>query len=103
MTSVLYSAGLNYQAGNPVRQEFASVRREAVSLRKQLETLTEQNLILQKHLMKLLSATEDGSSEFSKDMLLLSSQDVAVTSMQSNLSMNNSGMNGNNQGNRFRR
>ncbi len=42
MTSVLYSAGLNYQAGNPVRQEIMAVRREVDSLRKQLEILTEE-------------------------------------------------------------
>jgi hypothetical protein len=76
MTSVLYSAGLNYQTGNPVRQEIVTVRREVDSLRKQIEMLTEENLIYRKHLMKLLQGTDAGAAEFTKDLMALSSQNV---------------------------
>ena len=58
MTSVLYGAGLNYQLGNPVRQEIVAVRREVDALRKQLEHLTEENIIYRKYLMKLLQKDE---------------------------------------------
>ncbi len=72
MTSVLYGAGLNYQAGNPVRQEIVAVRRDAEALRKQVELLTEENLIYRKHIMKLLGGTEEGNGEFTKDLMALS-------------------------------
>jgi hypothetical protein len=68
MTSVLYSSGLNYQQGNPVRQEIVAVRREVDSLRKQVELLTEENMVYKKYLTKLIQATEDGAGEFTKDM-----------------------------------
>jgi predicted transcriptional regulator len=77
MTSVLYSAGLNYQMGNPVRQEIVAVRREVDALRKQVETLTEENLVYRKHLLKLLSSSDDESkakaaqAEFTRDLMLL--------------------------------
>jgi hypothetical protein len=72
MTSVLYSAGLNYQSGNPVRQEFNTIRREMDSLRKQVESLTEENLIYRKHIMKLLEGTDGGSAEFTRDLMSVS-------------------------------
>ena len=72
MTSVLYCAGLNYQLGNPVRQEIVAVRREVDSLRKTIETLVEENLIYRKYLMKLLQKDEDGSTEFTRDLMSLS-------------------------------
>jgi hypothetical protein len=62
MTSVLYSGGLNYQSGNPVRAEIVAVRREVSELRKQLETLTEENSILRKFLLKLLRDNNDETS-----------------------------------------
>jgi hypothetical protein len=71
MTSVLYGAGLNYQLGNPVRQEIVAVRREVDSLRKQIEMLTEENLIYRKHLMKLLQKDEAGNKEFTQDLMSL--------------------------------
>lgn len=74
MTSVLYSAGVNYQSGNPVRQEILSVRRDVDSLRKQIELLTEENLIYRKHLMKLLQATEGGVNEFTRDIMTLTNE-----------------------------
>ena len=77
MTSVLYSAGLNYQTGNPVRQEIVAVRREVESLRKQLEVATEENLIYRKHIMKLLQSTEGGAGEFTSDLMRLSTNDSA--------------------------
>jgi hypothetical protein len=75
MTSVLYSGGLNYQSGNPVRQEIVTIRREVDSLRKQLEVLTEENLVYRKYLMKLLVVDETSTlgSELTKDLMSLSS------------------------------
>ena len=73
MTSVLYSAGLNYQTGNPVRQEIVAIRREVDLLRKQLELVTEENLVYRKHLMKLSQKSEDGNAEFTQDLMTLSS------------------------------
>jgi len=73
MTSVLYSAGLNYQMGNPVRQEIVAVRRDVDSLRKQVDALTEENLVFRKHLMRLLQNTEGGGAEFTKDLMTLAS------------------------------
>jgi len=62
MTSVLYSSGLNYQSGNPVRQEIMQMHRDVDSLRKQVEMLTEENLVYRKHLMKLVQAKENGGT-----------------------------------------
>jgi len=73
MTSVLYSAGLNYQSGNPVRTEILAVRREVDSLRKQVEQLTEENLVYRKHLMKLVQASESGASELTADLIRVTS------------------------------
>lgn len=70
MTSVLYGAGLNYQLGNPVRQEIVAVRREVDALRKQVELLTEENLIYRKHLMKVLQK-EGGNNELMNDLMSL--------------------------------
>lgn len=76
MTSVLYSAGLNYQTGNPVRQEIVAVRRELDSLRKHVEVLSEENNVYRKHLLKLLQGSEEseaaGVSEFKRDLMALS-------------------------------
>lgn len=74
MTSVLYSAGLNYQMGNPVRQEIVAVRREVDSLRKTVESLTEENLVYRKYLMKLLKPSDgaDESGDLLNDLLQLS-------------------------------
>lgn len=77
MTSVLYSAGLNYQAGNPVRQEIVAVRREVDSLRKQIESLTEENLVYRKYIMKILGKEEINSSEFTRDLMSLVSGGAA--------------------------
>ncbi len=71
MTSVLYGAGLNYQIGNPVRQEIVSVRREVDSLRKQIESLTEENLVYRKYLMKLIQKEEGNTNEFTRDLMSL--------------------------------
>jgi hypothetical protein len=73
MTSVLYGAGLNYQVGNPVRQEIVAVRRDLDNLRKQVEILTEENLIYRKHIMALLQKEENGNSDFTKDIMALAS------------------------------
>jgi hypothetical protein len=79
MTSVLYGAGLNYQIGNPVRQEIVAVKREVDSLRKQFEQLIEENLIYRKYLMKLLQKDEDGTTEFTRDLMALSSLSSSVS------------------------
>lgn len=77
MTSVLYSAGLNYQTGNPVRQEIVAVRRELDALRKHVEVLSEENNVYRKHLLKLLQGSEEnetaGVAEFKRDLMALSS------------------------------
>jgi regulator of replication initiation timing len=82
MSSVLYSGGLNYQAGNPVRTEIVSVRRDVGELRKQIETLTEENLILRKYLMKLMKDTgnEGSINELTRELMSLTSS----SSSQSN-------------------
>lgn len=72
MTSVLYSAGLNYQSGNPVRSEIVAIRRDVDSLRKQVEILTEENILYKKYIMTLLEATESGNAQFVRDIQSLS-------------------------------
>jgi len=67
MTSVLYSAGLNYQSGNPVRSEIVALRREVDSLRKQVDQLSEENLVYRKHLIKLVQES-DGAAELTADL-----------------------------------
>jgi len=76
MTSVLYSAGHNYQTGTPVRQEIVAVRREVDSLRKQLEIVTEENLIYRKHIMKLVAAQDGGATEFTNDLMRIAANDA---------------------------
>lgn len=73
MTSVLYHGSLNYQTGNPVRQEIVAIRREVDVLRKQIEMLTEENLIYRKHIMLLSKNTENGQQDFTRDLMNLSS------------------------------
>lgn len=73
MTSVLYHGSLNYQTGNPVRQEIVAVRRDVDALRKQIEMLTEENLIYRKHIMLLSKANENGPQDFTRDLMSLSS------------------------------
>jgi hypothetical protein len=97
MTSVLYSAGLNYQSGNPVRQEIVGLRREVDSLRRQIELLTEENLVYRKHIMKLLQDVDGGATEFTRDLMSL-----AAPASSSNQSTQNPG-GGTVQGGGFRR
>lgn len=78
MTSVLYGAGLNYQIGNPVRQEIVAVKREVDNLRKQMELLTEENLVYRKHIMKLLQKDEGGNTEFTRDLMSLASSPQGI-------------------------
>jgi hypothetical protein len=82
MTSVLYSAGLNYQTGNPVRQEIVAVRREVDALRKQVELLTEENLVYRKYIMKLVESVENGQQLFTRDLMTLSSSGPVTTSRE---------------------
>lgn len=104
MTSVLYSAGLNYQTGNPVRQEIVAVRRELDALRKHIELLSEENTIYRKHLLKLLQGSDENENasvtEFKRDLQSLSM--VANSSSSSSSSSRPAGM-GTVQGGGFRR
>lgn len=81
MTSVLYGGGLNYQMGNPVRQEIVTVRRELDSLRKQVEQLTEENIVYRKHVMKLLQKDVEsgGDKEFTKDLMGLAASSGSIS------------------------
>lgn len=105
MTSVLYSAGLNYQTGNPVRQEIVAVRREVDALRKHVDMLTEENNIYRKHLLRLLQGSEESESaglvEFKSDLMALSSS-LAPSSSSSSSSSRPAGV-GTVQGGGFRR
>lgn len=84
MTSVLYSAGLNYQMGNPVRSEIVAVRREVGELRKQVELLTEENMVYRKYMMELMKKSEDAAvlTSFTRDMNMLSSSTAQQTQQQ---------------------
>lgn len=87
MTSVLYSAGLNYQTGNPVRQEIVAVRRELDALRKHVELLTEENNVYRKHMLRLLQGSEENETpsvvEFKRDLVSLSIASAPVSSSSS--------------------
>lgn len=91
MTSVLYSAGLNYQTGNPVRQEIVAVRRELDALRKHVEVLSEENNVYRKYILKLLQGSEEndaegvaeGVAEFKRDLMSLSVSGVPSVSSSS--------------------
>ena len=105
MTSVLYSSGLNYQTGNPVRQEIVAVRREVDSLRKHVELLSEENNVYRKHMFRLLQGSEESESEavveFKRDLVALSVLS-APSSSSSSSSSRPAGM-GTVQGGGFRR
>ncbi len=107
MTSVLYSAGLNYQTGNPVRQEIVAVRREVDALRKQVEVLTEENNIYRKHLLRLLQGSEEaetaGVVELKRDLMGLSSLSAPSSSSSSSSSSSRPAGVGTVQGGGFRR
>lgn len=79
MTSVLYSGGLNYQSGNPVRQEILAVRREATDLRKQVELLVEENTVYRKYIIKLLKKAEDEQTvnEMTRELMSINSPQQA--------------------------
>ncbi len=84
MTSVLYSSGLNYQSGNPVRAEIVAVRREVGELRKQIETLTDENEVYRKYILKLMKSGNDeaGMSEFTRDLMTVSGQQLREQQQQ---------------------
>lgn len=75
MTSVLYSGGLNYQSGNPVRQEILAVRREVSDLRKQVELLIGENTVYHKYIIKLLKKAEDEQTvnEMTRELMAVNS------------------------------
>jgi hypothetical protein len=107
MTSVLYSAGLNYQSGNPVRQEIVAVRRELDTLRKHVEYLSEENNVYRKHLLKLLQGSDEAESEgvveFKRDLMSLSALSSPNTSSSSSSSSSRPAGMGTVQGGGFRR
>jgi hypothetical protein len=76
MTSVLYSAGLNYQAGNPVRSEILKVTREINDIRKGLEFLSDENMILRKYLGRTFENTGsiDILNEMNSELLRLEAE-----------------------------
>ena len=84
MTSVLYSAGLNYQSGNPVRSEIVAVRREVGELRKQVESLTNETLVYRKYIMKLLEEKENKQqfSDFTRELMNLSDEQPSSSQPQ---------------------
>lgn len=53
MTSVLYSGGLNYQLGNPVRAELASLRTQVADLRKLVDAFQADNAFLKNELKNM--------------------------------------------------
>jgi hypothetical protein len=114
MTSVLYSAGLNYQTGNPVRSEIVAVRREVGELRKQVETLTDETLVYRKYIMKLLEEKENKQqfSDFTRELMNLSDDQPSSSqpqtqggrqSQQQQLQQNREAGSGTVQGAGFRR
>jgi hypothetical protein len=84
MTSVLYSSGLNYQSGNPVRAEIVAVRREVGELRKQIETLTDENEVYRKYILKLMRSGNDeaGIAEFTRELMTVSGQQLQEQQQQ---------------------
>jgi hypothetical protein len=72
MTSVLFGSGLNYQRGNPVRSEMNELRRDIVTLRKQLEFVTDENIVFRKFIMKLVEKVDVTKDEFTKDLMSVS-------------------------------
>ena len=85
MTSVLYSGGLNYQSGNPVRTEILAVRREVTDLRKELETVSNENMIFRKYISRMLEKDENKQLlvEFNKEFMMLN-QPAQQQQMQNN-------------------
>jgi peptidoglycan hydrolase CwlO-like protein len=53
MTSVLYSGGLNYQLGNPVRSELANLRNQVADLRKLVDGFQADNSFLKNELKNM--------------------------------------------------
>jgi hypothetical protein len=60
MTSVLYSAGLNYQNGNPIHAEFNKINAIISELRKSLEASKHESVSI----MRLLGNIESKMSTF---------------------------------------
>lgn len=53
MTSVLYSSGLNYQAGNPIRTEINKLTNSISDLRKLVEGQSSELTKLREHVVRL--------------------------------------------------
>jgi hypothetical protein len=86
MTSVLYSGGLNYQSGNPVRTEILAVRREVTDLRKELETVSNENMVFRKYISRMLEKDENKQllGEFNKEFMMLNQQPSQQQQAQNN-------------------
>jgi hypothetical protein len=59
--------------GNPVRSEIVAVRREVGELRKQIEQLTEENMVYRKYMMELMKKGEDAAvlTSFTRDISMV--------------------------------
>jgi hypothetical protein len=86
MTSVLYSGGLNYQSGNPVRTEILAVRREVTDLRKELEIISNENMVFRKYISRILEKDENKQlfSDFNKEFMLINQKQQPPQQMQNN-------------------
>lgn len=74
MTSVLYSSGLNYQAGNPLRTEIMGIRRELGELRKLIQDLSGENQVYRKYISRILcDSNEEVFDELNRDLSFLDS------------------------------
>lgn len=82
MTSVLYGAGLNYQLGNPVRQEIVAVRRELDSLRKEVERLSDENELYRNYLTKLIKKEDCNINNFTEELMSVSTSSVKSSSKE---------------------
>ena len=104
MTSVLYSSGLNYQSGNPVRSEIVAVRREVSELRKQNELLMDENMLYHRYLTKVIEKMGDQElmSQFTRDVQMSRAPEPQQQS-QSNFGNNGAPGGGTVQGGGFRR
>jgi chromosome segregation ATPase len=81
MTSVLYSGGLNYQIGNPVRAELASLRTSVADLRKLVDGFTVEIQNLKNDLRNLNKVVASNRSSVSVLSSQIGQLQSAVTSL----------------------
>ncbi len=78
MSSVLYSAGLNYQAGNPLRSEITRLHRDVDQLRKLLELANSEMTIYRKYITLSFEKSDKDSDKSFVDKM--NSELVAIDS-----------------------